>query len=63
MNLLYDRKFDLHKNTNIVYDLKLGYKSSHTLALDEIAQGSRGAGYRLGPGNFTRELRKRRVVC
>lgn len=62
MNLLYDRKFDLHTNTNLFYDLKLGYKSSHTLAIHEIKQGSRGLDIGCGPGNFARELHKRSCV-
>jgi glycosyltransferase involved in cell wall biosynthesis len=62
VNLLYDRKFDLHKNANLFYDLKLGYKSSHTLAVDEIKQGSRVLDIGCGPGNFARELRKKNCV-
>ena len=49
MNLLYDRKFDLHTNTNLFYDLKLGYKSSHTLAIHEIKR-SRGLDIGCGQG-------------
>ncbi|MDQ1271951.1 MAG: hypothetical protein QG591_581 [Planctomycetota bacterium] len=62
VNLLYDRKFDLHKNANLFYDLKLGYTSSHTLAVDEIKQGSRVLDIGCGPGNFARELRKKNCV-
>ncbi len=59
INLLYDRKFDLHKNTNLFYDLKLGYKSSHTLAIHEIREGSRVLDIGCGPGVFARELLKK----
>lgn len=62
VNLLYDRKFDLHTNANLFYDLKLGYKSSHTLAAHEIKQGSRVLDIGCGPGNFARELRKKDCV-
>ncbi len=58
VNLLYDRKFDLHNNTNLFYDLKLGYKSSHTLALREIEPESSVLDIGCGPGNFARELQK-----
>lgn len=56
MNFLYDRKFDLHGNTNHVYDLKLGYKSSHTLALNEVSPGSNVLDIGCGPGHFAKEL-------
>ena len=36
MDLLYDRKFDVRPRT---YELKLGYPSSHTLALDAATAG------------------------
>ncbi len=58
-NIFYDRKFDLHNNTNIFYDLKLGYKSSHTLALNEITQESNVLDIGCGQGNFVKELHKR----
>ncbi len=62
INLLYDRKFDLHKNTNLFYDLKLGYKSSHTLTIHEIKPGSRVLDIGCGPGNFAKELHKKSCV-
>ncbi len=57
-NIFYDRKFDLHNNTNIFYDLKLGYKSSHTLALNEITRESNVLDIGCGQDNFAKELHK-----
>lgn len=57
-NIFYDRKFDLHNNTNIFYDLKLGYKSSHTLALNEITGESNVLDIGCGQDNFAKELHK-----
>ena len=62
INLFYDRKFDLCMDTNTIYGLKLGYKSSHTLALDEVTPGSRVLDVGCGPGHFTGELRKKGCV-
>lgn len=39
-NLLYDRKFDVGP-VEETYDLKLGYRSSHTMALESVQKGSR----------------------
>jgi len=39
MNLLYDRKFDVGQ-AELVYDIKLGFPSSHTLALDAVREGA-----------------------
>jgi glycosyltransferase involved in cell wall biosynthesis len=38
-NLLYDRKFDVGP-VEETYDLKLGYKSSHTMALGAVQKGA-----------------------
>lgn len=58
INFFYDRKFDLHNNTNIFYDIKSGYKSSHTLALSEITQESNVLDIGCGQGNFAKEIHK-----
>jgi len=39
MNLLYDRKFDVGQ-VELNYDLKLGFSSSHTLALEAVRPGA-----------------------
>jgi glycosyltransferase involved in cell wall biosynthesis len=56
VNLLYDRKFDVAPATNRHYDLKLGYPSSHTMALDAVPAGARVLDVGCGPGAFAREL-------
>jgi glycosyltransferase involved in cell wall biosynthesis len=52
LNLLYDRKFDIAGTTNTYYDLKLGYASSHSMALDAVPPGSRVLDIGCGPGAF-----------
>src|SRR3954470_11703117 len=55
MNLLFDRKFDvLSPEEN--YDLKLGYASSHTAAIDAARPGSRLLDIGCGRGYVAREL-------
>jgi glycosyltransferase involved in cell wall biosynthesis len=58
LNLLYDRKFDVAPpdGTNAYYDLKLGYPSSHTLALDAVPAGARVLDVGCGPGLFAAQL-------
>ncbi len=56
VNLLYDRKFDVASPGNRHYDLKLGYPSSHTMALDAVPAGARVLDVGCGPGAFAREL-------
>lgn len=57
-NLLYDRKFDVGPagRTNVHYDLKLGYPSSHTMALDAVPAGARVLDIGCGPGLFAAQL-------
>ena len=55
MNLLFDRKFDvLPPEEN--YDLKLGYASSHTAAIDAARPGNRVLDIGCGQGYVAREL-------
>jgi glycosyltransferase involved in cell wall biosynthesis len=55
MNLLFDRKFDvLPPEEN--YDLKLGYASSHTAAIDAARAGNRLLDIGCGQGYVAREL-------
>ncbi len=55
MNLLFDRKFDvLSAEEN--YDLKLGYASSHTAAIDAARPGNRLLDLGCGQGYVGREL-------
>jgi glycosyltransferase involved in cell wall biosynthesis len=55
--LLHQRRFDPADDTNQHYDLKLGYASSHTYALDGVPNGSRVLDIGAGPGGLARELR------
>jgi SAM-dependent methyltransferase len=52
LNLFYDRKYDVGTGTNTHYDLKLGYRSSHTAALDVVPAGARVLDIGCGPGFF-----------
>jgi glycosyltransferase involved in cell wall biosynthesis len=52
LNIFYDRKFDVAEPANTHYDLKLGYVSSHTMALDAVSPGSRVLDIGCGPGAF-----------
>ena len=55
MNLLFDRKFDvLPPEEN--YDLKLGYSSSHTAAIEAARPGNRLLDIGCGQGYVAREL-------
>jgi glycosyltransferase involved in cell wall biosynthesis len=56
MNFLYDRKFDAAREGNTHYALKLGYRSSHTLALDAVPAGARVLDIGCGPGQFAELL-------
>ena len=56
VNLLYDRKFDVASESNRYYDLKLGYPSSHTMALDAVPGGARVLDVGCGPGAVAEQL-------
>ena len=56
LDLLYDRKFDVRTRT---YDLKLGYPSSHTLALDAAMTGGEVLNVGCGQANLSPALAAR----
>ena len=56
LNLLYDRKFDVDGLTHTHYDLKLGYTSSHTEALEAVPEGARVLDIGCGAGFFAEHL-------
>jgi len=56
--LLYQRRFDPLTNANEHYDLKLGYASSHSYALEAVKPGSKVLDIGAGPGGIARELRR-----
>ena len=55
MNLLFDRKFDVLPPAEN-YDLKLGYASSHTAAIDAARPGERVLDVGCGQGYVAREI-------
>jgi glycosyltransferase involved in cell wall biosynthesis len=54
--LLHQRRFDPIQPGNQHYDLKLGYASSHTFALDSVPSGARVLDIGAGPGAMANEL-------
>ena len=62
-NLLYDRKFDVGQ-VELTYDLKMGFASSHTYAIDAVKAGSRVLDIGCGQGYVAEHLAERaeRVV-
>lgn len=60
LNLLYDRRFDYFEK-NEYYRIKLGYPSSHQLALDRVEPGTTILDIGSGPGYMARELAQRGV--
>jgi glycosyltransferase involved in cell wall biosynthesis len=54
--LLYQRRFDTAEENNLHYDLKLGYVSSHQLALDAVPAGAKVLDIGSGPGGVATEL-------
>ncbi len=58
--LLFQRRFDPAVEGNEQYELKLGYPSSHTYALEAIPPGARVLDIGSGPGGIARELLKKR---
>jgi len=54
-DILYQRRFDVEAG-NLQYDLKLGYASSHTYAIEAVAPGSRVIDIGGGPGEMASQL-------
>lgn len=57
--LLYQRRFDTEHDGNVHYDLKLGYASSHSYALESVAPGERVLDIGGGPGGIAAELARK----
>lgn len=57
--LLWQRRFDPLTEANTHYDLKLGYASSHSWALDAVPNGAKVMDIGAGPGGIARELVKK----
>ena len=57
--ILYQRRFDVAPADNSHYDLKLGYPSSHSYALDAVPAGARVLDIGAGPGGMASELTKK----
>lgn len=57
--LLYQRSLDPGEQGNTHYDLKLGYPSSHTYALESVPAGARVIDIGSGPAGLARELSKK----
>jgi glycosyltransferase involved in cell wall biosynthesis len=63
INLLYDRKFDVDAGAaNRYYGLKLGYRSSHTAAIDSVPDHACVLDVGCGPGLVAAELVKKGCV-
>ena len=56
-NLLYDRKFDVGQ-VELTYDLKLGFASSHTFAIESVQPGAHVLDIGCGQGYVAAELAK-----
>ena len=57
--ILYQRRFDTAVDDNSHYDLKLGYESSHSFAIDAVPEGARVLDIGAGPGGVAVELHKK----
>jgi len=57
--VLYQRRFDASPQDNSHYDLKLGYDSSHSYALEAVPDGAKVLDIGAGPGGLAQELVKK----
>jgi glycosyltransferase involved in cell wall biosynthesis len=57
--LLYQRRFEPANETNLHYDLKLGYPSSHSMAIAAVPSGARVIDIGAGPAGVAGELVKK----
>ncbi len=55
-NILYQRRFDTGPGDNTHYDLKLGYASSHSYALEAVPEGAKVLDIGGGPSGMAQEL-------
>jgi len=60
--IFYHRKFDINSSRDSYYDLKLGYRSSHTMALDAIPPSARVLEIGCRAGSFAEELAKKGCI-
>jgi SAM-dependent methyltransferase len=58
LGLLFQRKYDVMRAANI-YDIKLGYASSHTFAIEAVKRDTSVLDLACGKGYVARELRKK----
>lgn len=59
LGILYQRRFDCEPDSNAHYTLKLGYPSSHSMALAAVPEGGRVIDIGAGPGGIASELVKK----
>ena len=57
--LLYQRRFDTTQHDNLHYDLKLGYASSHSYAIDAVPPGATVLDLGGGPAGVAAELARK----
>jgi glycosyltransferase involved in cell wall biosynthesis len=57
--VLYQHRFDIDRDDNVHYDLKLGYPSSHTFALDAVPEGARVLDLGSGPPSVAKKLQEK----
>lgn len=56
--ILFQRKYDVHGRRPL-YDIKIGYASSHSLAIESVRDGERVLDLACGPGHVARELSRK----